>query len=108
MPRGRRARADSMQEVRACAGTNAGNLIQRIAAQIFLALCPMSANREPVRLVAQPLQIIQNRRICRQHEIIRPVPEETLATGIPIGAFGNANQRNIVKAKLRKHIMGDV
>ena len=73
-----------------------------------MALCPMSANREPMRLVAQPLHVIQNRRICRQHEIIRPVPEETLATGIAIGALGNANQHNIVQAELRKHIMGDV
>ena len=78
-------RAEMVQKCALAAGANAGNLIQRIAAQI-----------------------LQNRRICRQHEIIRPVPEETLATGIAIGALGNANQHNIVKAKLRKHIMGDV
>src|SRR5437764_12803376 len=68
--------------------TDAGDFLQAGFADVLLALLPMRADRETMRLIAQPLDEIQ-------HPIARPDPgwraprhEESLAPGIALRAFG--------------------
>src|SRR5262245_58834499 len=54
------------------------DLIEWIADDILLAPRPMRPDREPVRLVAQPLDIVEDWITMRQHKGILPLHEELL------------------------------
>ena len=62
----------------------------------------VGADRETVRLVAQPLQEVED-RVARIERERRPAGhEEALAAGVAVRPLGDADDRNIGDAELRR------
>src|SRR5688572_14360949 len=75
--------------------SDARNFLQPTLANIALAPGPMRADGKPVRLVAQPLDKIQQGIARRQPERVTPGDEERLPPGIAIDTLGDGDQRHI-------------
>ena len=88
-------------------GAHAGDLVQRIGADGGAALLAMAADGEAVRLVAQPLQIIENRAFGIEAERLLAGHVEMLAAGIAVRPFGDADQRHILDPQIGEHLAGD-
>ena len=83
-----------MVQQRALAGrADAGDLVEGVLDQLALALGPVRADGEAVRLVAQALHEIERRIARRQLERRLARLEEGLAAGIAVPALGDADQR---------------
>ncbi len=54
-------------------------------------------------LVAQPLEVVQHRVFRLQAQRLFALAEETLAPGVAIRSFGNADHRQIVDAEIGEH-----
>ena len=85
-------------------GADSGNLIQRRAADGARPPHAVRADREPVRLVAQPLQEIEHRISRRQHERPPRSHVEPLPAGVALGSLGHGDQRDIVDAEVGEHL----
>src|SRR3546814_6974144 len=67
---------------------------------LFRSLLPVRADREAVRLVAQPLDIEEHRIVRRQRELAPVGQIESLAPGVAVGALGDPDIRKIVDPQL--------
>src|SRR3546814_7211855 len=70
---------------------------------LFRALLPVRADREAVRLVAQPLDIEEHRIVRRQRELAPVGQIESLAPGVAVGALGDPDIRKIVDHQIGEH-----
>src|SRR5687768_12286367 len=84
------------------AGPDSGHFIERARRKILRSLLAMSADRESMSLVAEPLEVKERRRIGRQCDLSSAGKVEYLATGIAVGALGDADHRNIVDSSVFK------
>ena len=85
-------------------GADAGDLVERRAADRLGALGAVGADRETVRLVAQPLQEIEH-RVARLEGDRRPAGEEkTLAPGVAVRPFGDRRDRQVLDAEFGQHV----
>src|ERR1700740_990576 len=85
--------------------TNARNLVEGRAADRLHPLGAVCADGEAVRLVAQPLQVIENRILRIEAEGFAAGTEETLAPGVAIGSLGDAGEREIGNAEIGQHLL---
>ena len=93
-----------MQQRPLAQGADAGNLLQAAFAQSAFAPLAVRADREAVRLVAQPLDEVEQRRPRRQPERRAPRHKERFAAGVTIRPFGDCHQRHVGDAKLRQRL----
>src|SRR5262249_44709278 len=92
-------RPEVMQQRTLARRADAGDLLQAGVSNVALALLPMRADREAMRLVAQPLDEIQNRIARRQPERFAAGHVERLAAGVAVGPLGDADQRHTSRAE---------
>src|SRR4029077_20380520 len=91
-------RAEVAQQ-RAFAGrADAGDLLKPGFAQIAPAPLPMGADREPMRLVAQPFDEIEHRIARPELERLAPGHEERFAPAAAPGPLGGGDDRNAAHA----------
>src|SRR5439155_5453766 len=82
---GHRAGGAEMRQQRAlAAGTDAGDLVQRIGADRLGALFPVAANGETVRFVTKALKVIEHRTLGIEAESLFAGHVEMLAAGIAV------------------------
>ena len=87
--------AEVVQE-RALAGrADAGDLVERVLHHLALALRPVRADGEAVRLVAQALDEVERRVARRQLERRLARLEEGLPAGVAVAALGDADDRHV-------------
>ena len=79
---------------------DAGDLLQAGLADVLLALLPMRADGEAMRLVAQPLHEIEHRIARLELERLAARNEEGLAPGVAVRSLGDADQRHVGDAEL--------
>src|SRR5207248_2994390 len=77
----------------------AGDLVKRRAADRLLATGTVGADRKPVRLVAQPLQEIQDGVARLEREGWPAGEKEALASGIAVRSLGDRDDRDIADAE---------
>src|ERR1043166_6349059 len=83
---------------RAFAGrADAGDFLKPRFAQV--APAPLRADREPMRLVAQPFDEIEHRIARPEPERLAPGHEESLPAGIALGALGDGDDRHVAHAE---------
>src|SRR5215831_21283874 len=101
-----RLEGSEVPQQRALAGrADAGNLLQAGLADVLLALLPVRADREAMRLVAQPLHEIEHRVARLELERLAPGLKERLQPGIAVGPLGDGEQRNISEAERRERLL---
>ena len=66
----------------------------------------MRLDREPVRLVAQPLHKIEDRVARVQRQRLAARQEEALLPGIALGPLGDGQQRQVDQAQLGQDRLG--
>ena len=71
---------------------DAGDLVKRVAGEVGLAARAMGADSEAMGLVAEPLDEVEHRIARRDGEGRPTVHMERLATGVAVGALGDADQ----------------
>ena len=87
---------------------NARDIVQLRALQAFRPFRPMSADGEPVRLVAKPLQEVKHRVVFVQPDRCGAVREvEFFLACIPVGTLGDADQRHVVDPEFFENFQGD-
>ena len=86
---------------------HARDLVQRIGADGGAALLAVAADGETVGLVAQPLQIIQDRAFEIEAEGLLAGHVEMLAPGVAVGALGDSHQRHILHPQIGEDLAGD-
>src|SRR5450759_4742986 len=85
-----------MAQQRALAGRpDARNFLQAGLANVLLAPRAMRADGEAVRLIAQPLDEIEQRVAWRQLEWRAAGHEEGLTAGVAVRPLGDGNQRQV-------------
>src|SRR5262249_42409566 len=95
-----------MVEQRALAGpADAGDFLQPRLADIAPAPDAVRADREAMRLVAQPLDEIEHRIARLELERLPPGLEEGLHPSVPVRAFGDRNQRHVDDAERRQRLL---
>src|SRR6266849_2338925 len=83
-------------EQRTLAGRpDAGDLLQTRFADIAPSPCAVRPDGEPVRLVAQPLNEIQQRVAWLELERLAPGHEERLLASVAIGTLGDGDERYV-------------
>jgi hypothetical protein len=97
-------RAEVTQQRPLAGWADAGNLLQAGFADIALAPRPVRADGETVRLIAQPLDEIEDGIAWRQLERCSPGHKEGFAPGVAVRTLGDGNQRQIGDAKLGQRI----
>ena len=103
------ARDTALAEPKACSkaflrnGSYARDLVQRVDADGLGAPGPVRADGKAVRLVAQALDVVEDRIARLQHEggLARHV--EMLAARIPVRPLGDAHHRQVGQAQLVQH-----
>ena len=81
------------------------DFVERRAADRHRPLGAVRADRETVRLVAQPLQEIED-RIARFERERRPAGlKEPLAPGIAVGTLGDRRDRHIIDAEFGQDLL---
>ena len=87
---------------------DAGNLVQRRNAQRLGTLGAVGADDETVGLVAQALEEIEHRVARLQHERLASGEEDAFAPGVALRSLGDGRKRDVLKAKFRHHLDGDI
>ena len=87
-------------------GADAGHLIEHRAADVARPLAAMGLDREPVRLVAQPLHKIEDRIARVQRQRLAARQEEPLLAGIALRPLGDRQQRQVDQAQLGQDRLG--
>src|SRR5262249_37144880 len=96
--------AKVLQE-RALAGRpDARDLLQAGLAQVLFAPGAMRADRKTMRLVAQPLDAIEDRVARLEHERIAAGDVEGLPAGVTVGPFGHTHEWYVGEAKCRQRL----
>src|ERR1700761_3601927 len=91
-------RAEVLQQGALSRRTDSRNLVEGIGADRLGALLPVTADGESVRLVAQPLEVVEHRAAQIEAERLLAWHVEMLAAGIAVGTFRDADQRHILDA----------
>ena len=81
-------------------GTSSSGLAVKLLARFW----PVGADREAVRLVAQPLEVEEQRRIGREGDLAAAGQVEDLAPGIAVRPLGDADHRHVVDAGILQHL----
>src|SRR5690606_8437119 len=97
-------RAEVMQQGPLARRPDTHDLVERIAADVALALGPVGADGEAVRLVAQALDEMERRIARRQAEGLAAGDDEGLAPGIAVRPLGDADERHVRDAELGEHL----
>src|SRR5947209_12999050 len=92
-------RAEVTQQRALARRTDPGDFLQAGFADVLLALLPVRADREAMRLIAHPLDEVQNRIARAQPERLAARHEEGLPAGIALGPLGDADQGNLGNAE---------
>src|SRR5687768_6721298 len=71
--------AEMHQQSALAAGADAGDVVERVGGESLRPFLAMGADREAVRLVAQPLEIEEQRRVGRQGDFAAAGQMEYLA-----------------------------
>ena len=85
-------------------GPMPGTSSSGLAAMLLARFCAVGADREAVRLVAQPLEVEEHRRIGRQRDLAPARQMEDLAAGIAVRPLGDADHRHVVDAGILQHL----
>src|SRR6476646_2965647 len=96
-------RAKVMQQRALARRPDAGDFLQAGLAQVAHAARAVRADRETVRLIAQPLDEIKHRIARRQLERVPVRKKESLAAGVAIRPLGDGDQRHR-DAERREHL----
>src|ERR1700742_18406 len=86
---------------------HARDLVQGIGADGGATLLAVTANGETVRLVAQALQIVQNRALGMEPESFPAGNVEMFTSRVAVGALRDAHQRHIFHTQIREDLTGD-
>src|SRR6266511_4573407 len=101
-----RLECPEMVEQRALAGrADAGNFLQPRLADVAPAADAMRADREAMRLIAQPLDEIEHGIARLELEWVAPGQEEGLHAGVAIRALGDGHERHIDDAERRERLL---
>ena len=92
---------EMLQQSALAPSPNARDFVQGIGPDGGTALFAVAADHKAVGLVAQPLQIIQDRALGIEAEGLLTGQIEMLAAGIAVGALGNGGQRDILDPKAK-------
>ena len=101
--RTRFAEPNTLSSSRLRFGPDAGQVVERGLGRPLVAQVAVVRDREPVRLVAQPLDEEQRRRRRGQDDRHRVVGEEQL-----LALLRQADDRQVVEAQLVEHLLGGV
>ena len=93
-------RAEMVEQRALALGADAGDLIEHRAADVARPLAAMGLDREPVRLVAQPLDKVEDRVARVQRQRLAAGQEEPLLAGVALGPLGDREQRQVDQAEL--------
>src|SRR5215472_9044053 len=93
-------RAEMMKQRLLAPRADAGNLVERRAADRLHPPGAMGADGEAMRLVAQPLQVIEDRIFRIEAEGLAPRAEEALTPGISVGSLGDRGERDVGDAEI--------
>jgi hypothetical protein len=96
-------RSEGPQQGLLAARPDARNLVQRIGAQALRPLGPVAADGEAVRLVPQPLDVIQHRIARIEHERGLARHVDALAAGVAVRPLGDAGKLQPADAELLEH-----
>ena len=91
-------RAEDLEQLALALRPDAGQVVERRADGPLGAQVAVVRDREPVRLVAEPLDEVQRRRRRRQHDGSGTAGQEQL-----LALLGQADQRQVVQAELVEH-----
>src|SRR5260221_4023986 len=84
---------------------DAGDLLQPRLADVAAAPDAVRADREAMRLVAQPLDEIERRIARLELERLASGQEEGLHPGVAVRAFGHRDERNVDDAERRQRLL---
>src|SRR5688572_31718422 len=88
-PRNRFGRSKALEQGLLAQRSYACNLVQRTYPHCLCAPCPVAANGKTMRLIPEPLDIVEDRIARRQHEGRLARHEEMLAARIPVRSLGH-------------------
>src|SRR4051794_15997855 len=97
-------RAEVPQQRALAARADAGNFLQAGLPDVLLALLAMRADREAMRLVAQPLHEVEHRVAWLELDRLASRNEERLPPGIALRPLGDADERHIGDAHRGEHL----
>ena len=89
-------RAEDAQQRSLARRADAGQLVERGLVCALGAQLAVVGDREPMRLVAQPLEQVQRLGVGRQHERLRQARQQHL-----LALLGQADHRHVVQARAR-------
>ena len=87
-------------------GTDPRHLIQRRSPDVARPFAAMGLNGEPVRLVAQPLDKVEDGIARVQRQRLAARQEEALPPGVALRALGDRQQRHVDQVQLGQHRLG--
>ena len=93
-----------LQQGALAARADARDLIQRIGSDRLGALLAVAADGEAVRLVAQPLQVVEHRAFLFEAERRLARPVEMLVAGVALGPFGDRRRRHAFHPEIGEHL----
>ena len=98
--------AELLQQLAALDRTQARNGFEYRLTVPFRPLAPVSGDRKAMRLVAHALDQVQGAAnpAAGSSGVSRPNEEQLLLPGAPVGALGDADQRDAEDAELREHL----